>query len=103
MKCPACSQGFELTWARYLRAWRGRMSCPTCGAPLRGKHRWFYWLLLPMSFLVVIPIALPVGLRWGAFPGVAVQILVGVVLLLPLDKWLESQYSILVSEPTPPV
>ena len=88
MKCPQCNDEFELTLTRYFKAPFGRLKCPLCQTPLKGKHRWFYWALLVLSALAS---AGPLTHYWGALAGLAG----GVIVVIPVDFILEGKFSVL--------
>lgn len=71
--------------------------CPLCGARLRLKHCWFYWLFLALvTFGVSTPLTLFGVLRYGLLAGALMGILGGLVVGLPLDKYMESRFAIVV-------
>ena len=96
MKCPECEDSFPFTWARYLRAPLGRTNCPSCGARLALKHRWFYW---PAMVLGGALLGAPLGVLGYYLTGSVIVTIVaaGVGWLLsgvPADWYLESRFSI---------
>jgi hypothetical protein len=94
MKCPQCNHTFALTWKEYFREIWGHHNCVAC------KHRFklsFSWSYLAITVLVVLIIA---GLttflvaRWTHYRVMAVVtgLVIGLVVLLPLDRWLDDHW-----------
>jgi len=98
MKCAGCGGDFESTWQRYAKAPFGSLICPLCDARLVGKHRWFYWVLMPFAVAVaVVPFMLLVFFFcYGPVVSIAVGVFVALLIVLPFDKYLESRFSVLV-------
>jgi DNA-directed RNA polymerase subunit RPC12/RpoP len=97
MKCPECKDRFALTWLRYAKAPLGRISCPSCGARLVLKHRWFYWPAMLLGCALVCTAFLALGDRLTGSIVVTVlgATLGGLSLVLPADKYLEAHFSVL--------
>lgn len=97
MKCPECEESFPFTWARYMRAPLGRTSCPSCGARLVLKHRWFYWPAMVLGgALLCAPLAV-LGYRLTGSM-VVTMLAAGIGWLLsgvPADYYLEARFSLL--------
>jgi hypothetical protein len=79
------------------------MSCPLCQTKLVGRHRWFYWPLLVLGCLVLgIPLAYLGDKSYGLVGGIAGLVAGGLIVGLPFDKYLESDFGILrTREPNP--
>ena len=103
MKCPACENDFEFTWRRYAESGAGRFPCPVCGARLWGRHRWFYWVLLPAAVLVAMLVAAALGMRFfGVIGTMVLALIAGFAVGLPLDRFMESRFGVLVLDPRVP-
>lgn len=96
MKCPKCSAEFPLTWRRYFTAPLGRFPCPVCGTALQGKHLWWYWPLMLLGCLALgVPLACIIALRFGLRAGVIGWAAGAMISGFPVDKFLESRFTIL--------
>ncbi|MBN2685579.1 MAG: hypothetical protein JXR40_09895 [Pontiellaceae bacterium] len=94
MKCPHCNEEFELTLGLYFSAPFGKFECPLCKAPLKGRHRLFYWPTILLAIVVTVgPVTYYCYERFGYIAGIIAGVLVGLVVVLPLDIALERKYS----------
>lgn len=90
MICPSCAQRFTLTLARYMGVAFARLACPHCGARLRLRQTWYYWVWL--LFFGIIAIVVPAqALVWAGLPGLVVAIVSLGVLGVALDWRLEAR------------
>ncbi|OOG26427.1 hypothetical protein B1C78_05010 [Thioalkalivibrio denitrificans] len=63
---------------------------------MKGRHRWFYWAFLLLGSLLVFASVIPIaGPRVGIFPALVIAAAAAFVVLMPLDKYMESKYGIL--------
>jgi hypothetical protein len=96
MKCPQCASEFPLTWERYFKAPLGKFACPSCGIGLVGKHTWFYWPLLVLACCILaIPFGYLGAKNFGVIGVIAGIAFGGLLSGIPIDKFLESKFSIL--------
>jgi hypothetical protein len=88
--CAACQEEFSFTPGLYLRAFWGHYTCPLCDGALRIRHRWFYWLWIGFSALM-LGTAGTWALIIDGWPRLLVVLLVGSVVLFVFD-WLMERY-----------
>jgi hypothetical protein len=95
--CPSCNDSFALTWRLYVKSGRGRFSCPLCGVRLRGRHRWFYWVLMPGIAIATMASAILLTSPYLGIPGSGLMgLVVGLLVVLSCDRYLESKFGVLV-------
>jgi|LAHU01.1.fsa_nt_gb hypothetical protein len=95
MKCPHCNEEFELSLGLYFGAPFGSFECPHCQAPLKGKHRLFYWPIILLAIIATVgPVTYYCYERFGFTAGMISGVLLALVVVLPLDIVMERKFSI---------
>jgi hypothetical protein len=91
--CAVCQGEFSFTPALYLRAFWGHYACPLCDGALRIRHRWFYWLWIGFSALI-LGTAGTLALIIDGWPRLLAVLLVGSVVVVVLDWLMERYFSV---------
>lgn len=94
LQCPLCRESFALDWRRYFRSPFGRHTCPSCEGRSRLAFSLAYVLFVggavALFAAATVGVAIWVWLRHDVAPPtwyVPIAGLVGIALLMPLDRW----------------
>jgi hypothetical protein len=98
--CPHCQTAFPITWRRYWAAPWGNYRCPACRQLSYATAN--FWWVLPITIVITIVAMMTGGIlgigfaayvfhtRWmGLFFLLIGGLAVGLVVVLPLDKWMD--------------
>ena len=109
MICPYCNHSFPLTWSRYARSPRGRHTCPSCHKLSKFKLTLSYcllaagsWVVLFALIFVVTALLLPRGARVLGLYYFLGLYLIGLVFLIPLDRFYDEKFRKLEKLDNPP-
>ena len=103
VQCPLCGQEFQLTWRRYFSVGPSRrIACPLCSGGLRLRHTRIYWAFLAGYGLLAVALNL-IALGFLSLVAAAlVAVVAALAIIIPLDRWVESRFAILVPGGQPP-
>lgn len=94
MKCPHCNQTFALTWKEYFGEIRGRHNCIACKRRFKLSYSWSYLAIVVLVVVIVAGPATFLAARWthSRVMAAASGLIVLLVVLLPLDRWLDDRW-----------
>jgi hypothetical protein len=94
MKCPYCGGEVKLSWKKYWASPLGNHNCPACDGRFRLNHSFRYYLII-LGAALLLGLLLTLSTRFFKLSLTAALIfyaLGGLVLLVPLDRWIDAKW-----------